>query len=57
MTTPRIKEMVEEFEEKIANKDFETWQLGKDWLRKALTEAHQAGYADGYKQGKYEQKN
>ena len=54
MTTPRIEEMVEEFEHKIMSVD----ELGHQahigdaynaiqWLRQALTEAHQAGKKEG----------
>lgn len=62
MKTSRIEEMVEELEDSIV-RDFQENKLAlrhaerEQRFRKALTEAHQAGYADGYKQGKYEQKN
>ena len=39
MTTPRIEEMVEEFVHEPLIKG----QTPKDWLRQALTQAHQAG--------------
>jgi hypothetical protein len=54
MNTPRIEEMVEEFENLFGEEDFGINKLRRlhdqkylkevtDWLRKALTEAHQAG--------------
>ena len=51
MTTPRIEEMVEEFNDMLArnwgekSSIYEVLSTGreKDWLRQALTQAHQAG--------------
>ena len=54
MTKPRIEEMVEEFEQQMplmtahgkllcATASPSTYKKIKDWLRTALTEAHQAG--------------
>lgn len=54
MTTPSIEEMVEEFEQQMplmrahgkllcATASPSTYKKIKDWLRTALTEAHQAG--------------